>query len=74
MIEFTNKDGYITCHIEGTIIDVLGELAKVIHVIHVRISYQDLRAGRAFEAAFKDPEFIEEIFKPDENDRELLEG
>lgn len=73
MIEFTNKDGYITCHIEGSIIDVIGALAKIIHVIHVRISYLDLRAGRALEAAFKDPEFIEEIFKPDENDHELLE-
>ena len=74
MIEFTNKDGYITYHIQGSIIDVLAELAKMIHVIHVKISYHDLRAGRALEVAFKDPEFIEEIFKPDENDRELLEG
>lgn len=74
MIEITDKDGYITCHIEGSIIDVLGSLAKMLHLIHVRISYQDLRAGRALEAAFKDPEFIEEIFKPDDNDREILEG
>ena len=73
MIEYTDKDGYITCHIEGSFIDVLGSLAKMLHVMHVRISYHDLRAGRALEAAFKDPEFIEEIFKPDENDQELLE-
>lgn len=74
MIEYSDKDGYITCHIEGSLIDVLGSLAKMLHVMHVRISYHDLRAGKAVEAAFKDPEFIEEIFKPDENDREILEG
>lgn len=74
MIEYTDKDGYITCHIEGSLIDVLGSLAKMLHIVHVRISYQDLRAGRALEVAFKDSEFIEEIFKPDENDHEILEG
>lgn len=74
MIEYTDKDGYITCHIEGSFIDVLGSLAKMLHVMHVRISYHDLRAGRGMEAAFKDPEFIEEIFKPDENDSEILEA
>lgn len=74
MIEYTDKDGYITYHIEGSIIDVLGSLAKMLHLMHVRISYHDLMAGRALEAAFKDPEFIEEIFKPDENDQEILEG
>lgn len=74
MIEYTDKDGYITCHIEGSLIDVLGSIAKMLHLMHVRISYHDLRAGRAIEAAFKDPEFIEEIFKPDENDRDILEG
>ena len=74
MIEYTDKDGYITCHIEGSLIDVLSSLAKMLHLVHVRIGYQDLRAGRALEAAFKDPEFIEEIFKIDENDHEILEG
>ena len=74
MIEYTDKDGYITCRIEGSLIDVLGSLAKMLHVVHVRLGYQNLRAGRALELAFKDPEFIEEIFKPDENDREILEG
>lgn len=74
MIEYSDKDGYITCHFEGSLVDVLGSLAKMLHLIHVRISYHDLRAGRALEAAFKDPEFIEEIFKPDENDRDILEG
>ena len=63
MIEYIDKDGYITCHIEGSLIDVLGSLAKMLHLIHVRISYHDLRAGRALEAAFKDPEFIEEILE-----------
>lgn len=74
MIEYSDKDGYITMHIEGSFSDLLGSLAKMMHVMHVRLSYQDLRAGRALEAAFKDPEFIEAIFKPDENDREILEG
>ena len=74
MIEYSDKDGYITMHIEGSFSDLLRSLAKMLHVVHVRLSYQDLRAGRALEAAFKDPEFIEEIFKPDENDREILEG
>lgn len=73
MIEYSDKDGYITCHIEGSLVDVLGSLAKMLHLIHVRISYHDLRAGRALEATFKDSEFIEEIFKPDDNDREILE-
>lgn len=73
MIEYSDKEGYITCHIEGSLIDVLGSIVKMLHLMHVRISYHDLRAGRAIEAAFKDPEFIEEIFKPDENDHELLE-
>lgn len=73
MIEYSDKEGYITCHIEGSLIDVLGSIAKMLHLMHVRISYHDLRAGIAIEAAFKDPEFIEEIFKPDENDRDILE-
>lgn len=74
MIEYSDKDGYITMQIEGSFSDLLGSLAKMLHVVHVRLGYQDLRAGRALELAFKDPEFIEEIFKPDENDREILEG
>lgn len=75
MIEYSDKDGYITMLIEeGSFSDLLGSLAKMLHVVHVRLCYQDLRAGRALELAFKDPEFIEEIFKPDENDREILEG
>lgn len=74
MIEYSDKDGYITMRIEGSFSDLLGSLVKMLHVIHVKLGYQNLSAGRALEAAFKDPEFIEEIFKPDENDHEILEG
>ena len=74
MFEYSDKDGIIRMNVEGSTVEILDDVSKMLHILHVKLTNQNLIAGRTLEAAFKDPEFIEDIFKPDANDRKLLEG
>lgn len=71
-IEVNRHKGEMTVQVRGNLPEVISDLGAVIHAIHVKACSDDIFVGREFERIFRDPEFWDDIFKPNKADAGIL--
>lgn len=71
-IEINQHEGELRVQTYGSLTEIMSDLGAVLHSMHVKICNENVFAGRDFERIFRDPEFLDFVFKPDEGDAEIL--
>ena len=74
MLKISNIDSEISIETEGTMIEIIADIAACLHYLHVQICSDNLFMGREFEKIMRDPEFLDHIFNPCEGDAEVVEN
>jgi hypothetical protein len=66
----------IELEVKGNLLDTIAEIGNLVHLVHIRISKNNLFSGIEFERIMRDPAFWDEVFKArkeDESFSELME-
>jgi hypothetical protein len=73
---YRTEDEKIELQVKGTLPQMAAEIGQLVHLVHIRISKNNLFSGIEFERIMRDPAFWDEVFKArkeDENISELME-
>lgn len=71
-IEINQHEGELMVQTYGSLTEIMSDLGAVLHSMHVKICNENIFLGRDFERIFRDPEFLDFVFNPNEDDAELL--
>ena len=63
----------IELEVKGNLLDTIAEIGKLVHLIHVKTSKQNLFSGIEFERMMREPEFWDEVFRTRDSDQEIAE-
>lgn len=72
MIRYEVENGITSLEVKGQLADTIAEIGQLIHLVHLKISNKDLRAGLAFEKIMKNEEFMNDVFAAHEMDLDIL--
>ena len=74
MIKYIHDNGHLELETEGTFVELLAESMEFLHVLHVRMCNDNLALGFEFERLMKEPDVLDEIFKPREGDSAFIKS
>lgn len=63
----------IELEVKGNLLDTIAEIGNLVHLIHVKMSKQNLFSGIEFERMMREPEFWDEVFRTRDSDQEIAE-
>ena len=61
----------IELEVKGNVIDTIAEVGQLVHLIHVKVSKQNVFSGIEFERMMREPEFWDEVFRTRASDQEI---
>jgi hypothetical protein len=73
LLYYRTEDGKTELQIKGKITETIAEIGQLDHLIHIRISKNDLFSGIEFERIMRDPTFWDEVFKTRPEDQIISE-
>lgn len=71
-IEINQHEGEIMVQACGNLPEIISDLGAVMHTLHVKLCNENIFLGKDFERIFHDPEFLDFVFKPNEDDAKIL--